>query len=279
MEGFKTRGYVIVRNFLKERLVETINQAWSKLILDSHASSQFFQFCNLLELWPAEIIPCVLDKDLLELAEAIMGPFVQVDSVCLVGANSKEEKMIGKPVQWHRDRFAVFPNGQYITPRVLLVLVYLQTSDDKVGPLRVIPGSHRLPVTLVEEELTCPNVDEELLFLNKGDAVVLHHSVLHSGTHNVSGEPRTILGIAYNYSFMRQQDDFSGPICSAMKERALATNDFRLMRLLGNDVHLETRWNTGMTIPECELWQQWLNEDGQVRDYNQMGSEYWSDQK
>jgi ectoine hydroxylase-related dioxygenase (phytanoyl-CoA dioxygenase family) len=275
VERFETHGYLVLRNFLREEFVETIKQVSTKLVSDSQAPSEFFQFCNLLELFPAQMLQCVLDKALLELAEGIMGPFVQVDSVCLVGSNSKDERMVGRPVQWHRDRFAVFPNGQYVTPRVLLVLVYLQTVDEKVGPLRVIPGSHRSPVTLTDMELTCPHAEEELLFLAKGDAVVLHHSILHSGTHNVSAEPRTILGIAYNYSFMRQQDDFSGSICSTLRERALATSDFRLMRLLGKDVQLETRWNTGITVPERELWEQWLKEDGEIRNYSQTLSDYW----
>lgn len=56
---------------------------------------------------------------------------------------------------------------------------------------------------------------------------------------------------------MKRQDMFDGPNCRALLERACKRNDRQLMRLLGQDLDLETRLNTGFLRPDEELWAEW----------------------
>lgn len=94
---------------------------------------------DLLERYPRAMLPVVAHARLLDLAEEIMGPFVQLDSLILFGAPPDPRRRHGKPVCWHRDRFGSFPTGAYVRPLTLICFAYLQSMTTEAGPLRVIP--------------------------------------------------------------------------------------------------------------------------------------------
>jgi hypothetical protein len=236
-------------------------QRWQEDIFFIHRDASF-AINDLLERAPALILPAIANPHLLDFAEHIIGPFVQLDSVVIVGSPSSKENQRGGVVCWHRDRFATFPvDGVYTMPNTLIVLCYLQEMNYDIGPLRVIPRSHRSAIALREKEAYLPHSNEHFLFLNAGDAVVLHNSLLHSGTENSSSETRFFLGIAYNRSYMLQQDNFRGPNCLLLQKHATDHRDHRLLRLLGCDEKLEDRLNSGFLRPDEEYWAQWKEED------------------
>ncbi|MDG4830612.1 phytanoyl-CoA dioxygenase family protein [Solwaraspora sp. WMMD1047] len=216
---------------------------------------------NLVERSPRTVLPAVTHPDLLGLAEALMGPAVQLDSTVLFSADAEEPEAEGRPVHWHRDRFGYFPNGGYVAPRLIICFAYLQEMSLEYGPLRVVPGSHREPVSIPEDRLEEPYEDELLLHTSPGDVVVIHHNLLHSGTHSVSRGRRQFLGIGYNTSAMRHDESFAGPNVQALLRTARRTGDRRTQRLFGEDEMFNVRQNAGFTVPEHAAWQEWRRTD------------------
>jgi ectoine hydroxylase-related dioxygenase (phytanoyl-CoA dioxygenase family) len=114
-------------------------------------------------------------------------------------------------------------------------LSYLQDMTQAVGPLRVVPGSHRRARLLSAQEVHARLPDEVLVRAKAGDTVAIHHNLLHSGTRNTSEQDRRFFGFIYNLSTIQQEDNFAGPNCRALAESARRSNDRRLLRLLGHD--------------------------------------------
>lgn len=216
---------------------------------------------GLLERYPRHILPAVSHPLLLGFAEAVMGPFVQLDSAVLNVDSPGSHDMHLRPVMWHRDRFGSVPPNVYARPVGVAFLVYLQAMTDEVGPLRVIPGSHREDRLIADEALYEPSVDELLVRTEPGDVVAIHHNLLHSGTRNCSSIDRRFFGFNYNLSTLRQEDNFAGPNCSSLRTSAEKTHDRRLARLLGNDTMIFLRQNSGFTKAHPEQWAEWARED------------------
>jgi hypothetical protein len=75
------------------------------------------------------------------------------------------------------------------------------------GPTRVIPGSH-LHSRDIHDEMADPthrHPEEELLIAPAGTIVIINGALWHSGTENVSGEPRRALHISFVERHFPQQ--------------------------------------------------------------------------
>lgn len=217
---------------------------------------------GVLEHHPRAILPVVAHPALLVLAEALMGPMVRLDSVVLAGTGPVEPGRRGDPVGWHRDRFGFFPSGGYTRPLALICFAYLQDMTGASGPLRVLPGSHREPIALDDAQLRHPLPAEVLIECAAGDAVVIHHNLLHSGTLNTDSHERMFLGHVYTPTAFRAEDDsFDGPHCRALRVSARRSGDRQLARLLGDDDQLATRQNSGFVRPPEEEWAVWQADD------------------
>jgi len=216
---------------------------------------------DLVERFPRAGLAAVSHPVLLGFAEAVMGPVVQLDSAVLAGDPPVEPARRGEPVVWHRDRFGFFPLGVYTRPQSVVYLAYLQEMTDDVGPLRVIPGSHRKPIAIDLDARNDPHPGELLVRTRPGDVVALHHNLLHSGTRNISGGERRFLGFIYNMSSLIHRDNFDGPNCRALIATARRTNDRRILRLLGQDPLIVPRQNSGFVQPPDAYWPTWHAED------------------
>lgn len=267
IQDFREHGFTVFSQLFAREHVEQIRDRYpiwqeeARLITGTKPPV----ITNLLERDPALVLPCVAHPTLLDFLEGVIGPFVQLDSTVLAGFAPLDSPPESRVTCWHRDRFALFPKDNvYIRPNTLLCLCYLQEMTDAIGPLRVIPGSHRTAITLDEAQAYAPHPDERLLHLQPGDLVILHNTVLHSGTLNISRQLRLFFGLAYDHTYMRQQDTFSGPNCQDLLARAKACHDRRLQRLLGYDEKLEDRLNTGFLHSEEEHWASWQEEDREL---------------
>ncbi|WP_013630009.1 phytanoyl-CoA dioxygenase family protein [Rubinisphaera brasiliensis] len=218
---------------------------------------------NILELCPTATWAAITKPVLLMLLDSLMGPFVQLDGVSLVAFDPLPE--IDRPVRgWHRDRWAEFPQGRYTRPRAVHVLCYLQDITDTSGPLRVIPGSHVRPVAIEQPDERASHSDEVLLFPKRGQAVVLHNQLLHSGSLHSRGGQREFCSICFNHCWMKQPDDFSGPNCRRLRMEARGYGDRGLLRLLGVDEDFGAglnRSNCGFLRPDTVYWDEWQQED------------------
>ncbi|MGH3903593.1 MAG: phytanoyl-CoA dioxygenase family protein [Pseudonocardiaceae bacterium] len=265
--AFTEHGFVHFRSVFSPAQVEIFHQLYERAVAD-------WRFANgtddhpgavggLLERFPREVYPALTDPVLLGFTEAVMGPFVQLDSSVLNGDPPVSAEQHGQPVMWHRDRSGSVPPGVYVRPASIVFLSYLQQMTDAVGPLRVVPGSHRQSRLLSDDELHVPLSAEILVRAEAGDVVATHHNLLHSGTRNTSDRERRFFGFIYNLSILRQEDNFAGSNCRAFVESAKRTNDRRLMRLLGEDPLIFPRQNSGFTDDAERDWKRWHEEDAE----------------
>lgn len=259
-------GYVQLPQVLSESQVARFRRLREQAVNDWRFANGVAErptvIAGVLEHYPRAVLPVVAHCLLLGLAEALMGPMVRLDSVVLAGASSVDDERRGEPVGWHRDRFGFFPNGSYSRPLALICFTYLQPMTVSVGPLRVLPGSHREALALEREQLGSPHPREVLIESQAGDAIVIHHNLLHSGTMNTGREERQFLGHVYTLTSFRTEDDsFDGPHCRALRTSAHRTGDRRLARLLGDDEQLAARQNAGFVAPPEARWALWRSED------------------
>ena len=168
------------------------------------------------------MLPAVANDKILDIAEMVMGPFVQLDNLTFMAFPSlSKEEANGKVSGWHRDQWSSFPLGNdYIWPKACNAICYLQDLIDDNGPFRVIPGSHRAPITIADDDRQKKHPDEKVFYPSAGDVVFTHCGVVHSGTPNISGKLRYFFSIYYNLSWLRHRDNHSGPNVGKIIEMA-----------------------------------------------------------
>lgn len=262
---FQEYGYAIIPSILDQPSVGLLRKLRARVVDD-------WKFANglmvtpdavggMLERSPCVILPIVTHPVLLGFAEAVMGPVVQLDSAVLAGDPPVAEAAVNGPVMWHRDRFGSVPPAAYLKPASVVFIAYLQRMTPEMGQLRVLPGSHRQP-DRIETANLCSDIQGEVrIEVAAGDVVALHHNLLHSGGQNTHDRDRMFFGFIYNASMLRQEDNFDGPNCRALRDAAQRCHDRRLLRLLGDDPLIFPRQNSGFTGDEAADWATWVAED------------------
>jgi len=221
---------------------------------------------SAFEVDPDLFLPAIANARLLDFAEQVMGPFVQMDDLSINAFPSVPVETAPAATAWHRDRYSEVPQtGDYVHPLACNTIFYLHDLNPARGPLRVLPGSHRQPIVFTPEDRQASRPGERLLSPKAGDVVFTHGLLAHSGTPNTSGAPRYFMAASYNRSWMRHRMDLDGPRTAALRERAIAAGDRRLARLLGHDAQLWDRVNPYwfMGLDEAR-WQAWIEEDRQA---------------
>ncbi|RAP77896.1 phytanoyl-CoA dioxygenase family protein [Paenibacillus montanisoli] len=221
-------------------------------------------FASTCELAPLEMLPIVSHPEILDFAEMVMGPFVQLDNLTIAGGerNVSKEEARNKVALWHRDRWGKVPTTErYESPLSCNAISYMVDLDDDYGPLRVIPGSHRKPITLTDEEIFVPHKDEVIVYAKAGDVVFTHNMLLHTGTPNTSGKNRYFFSVYYNRTWLRHTDNHSGPNVQKIVQQARLRNDHRTLRLFGIDEQLEKRANSGFRVADDIQWAEWAAAD------------------
>jgi hypothetical protein len=266
VQQFKRDGYTVFAGLFSEPLMRRWRTRYAELAAAAALPGKppAAWVANVLEFDPPLFLPLAAHPDLLDFAEQVMGPTVQLDSTAFnVFPNGPKETAVGVVNGWHRDRYSEVPEGtDYIVPNGVNAIVYLQDLTVASGPLRVIPGSHRLPLHFSAEERSRPHKDEVLLHPKAGDVVFTHGAIVHSGTPNTSGGPRYFLSAYYNRSWMRHRDNHAGPRVEALIADARERGDLRLLRLLGIDAKRWDRCNPYFQTGSQESrWAAWAAED------------------
>ncbi|MBN59946.1 MAG: hypothetical protein CME20_01190 [Gemmatimonadetes bacterium] len=265
LESYRRDGFTVFAGAYDESQMQPWRDEQDRLESVStgpHAPNRSWWFGNMLERAPHLMWPAVANPLVLDFAEQIVGPFVQLDNLTLAAFPPKDkDDPTAKNCAWHRDRWGHMPSGHYQRPMSLNAICYLQDLTDESGPLRVIRSSHINPVAMTEEERAQPHPDEELLYLKAGDLVLTHSCLLHSGTPNTSGKKRYFFSVYYNISWLKYTDTFDGPNCRQLIGWAREHNDHRALRLLGQDDHLQLRANSGFQEPDEARWAQWQQAD------------------
>ena len=304
VEQFKTRGYTVLHGMLSEAEVVAVRERVDKRMdaklqtrLKDHldakpatgeevaatgrtvsiggpADSAKIGFPGLLAAAPevAELLikPFLLNPWLLDLAERVMGPFVQGDGFYVVG--TPPAKYTGRPTGvstrqellsdacanvstplpgWHRDAYNhhdrwrknpgyaddLTDGGLPFTPPLAAhMLCYLQDMEGPGGPLLAVPGSHRnafgsQPVGDEEEEQVV------VVDAKAGDVVFFHCDMLHSGSANRAEDAwRYMITSFVVRAGLPHRDDFTdAPLVRALVTEAEARGDRRVLRFFAAD--------------------------------------------
>jgi ectoine hydroxylase-related dioxygenase (phytanoyl-CoA dioxygenase family) len=312
VEQFKNRGFTMLRGVLsaaevaavRERLEvrmaaklatrlgelegkpatgEELAAAGHIVSIGGPADSASIGFPGLLaaaaEVAELLIKPFLLSPRLLDLAERVMGPFVQGDGFYVVGTPpaqltgratgvASREELLAEAAGWHRDAYNhhnlwrnnpgyaddLADGGQPFTPPLAAhMLCYLQDMDGPGGPLLVVPGSHRSAVSEkpvgAEEEAMVP-VDAKA-----GDVVFFHCDMLHSGSANRADSTWRYMVTSFVVrAGLPHRDDFTDPpLVRALVAEAEARGDRRALRFFAADTaeggplrREEEQWRTAI---------------------------------
>ena len=265
LEEFKTIGFTLFPKMLDDDWVAQMRAAFEEIAdrIPNPDGSRSATFVDVLEHKPDLVLSAMSNPRLLDFAEMIVGPHVQLESITY--RRTAPQPADTKPVLgFHRDMFAEFPQeGVYHRPLLFNALSYLQDLDDRNGPLRILPGTHMKAMSLKPEERTQPHRDEVILYPQAGDIAVFHNAMLHSGTANYSDDHRYLFFLTMNHSWLKHRANYTGPVSESVKARARHTGNRRLLRLLGEDPLFVPRANSGFNEPDEEMWKKWIGEDAE----------------
>lgn len=263
LEEFKTVGFTLFPKMLEDSWVGAMRDSFEEIAdrLPNPDGSRPAAFVDVLEHKPDLVLSALTNKRLLDFAEMIIGPHVQLESITY-RRTAPQDPNTNPILGFHRDMFAEFPQeGVYHRPLLFNALSYLQDLDDENGPLRIVPGSHLKALSLTPEERKQPHPDEVIVYPTAGDVTVFHNAMVHSGTANYSKDYRYLFFLTMNHSWLKHRANYSGPISESVKARARLTGDRRLLRLLGEDEKFVRRANSGFMQPDELMWEQWIAED------------------
>jgi ectoine hydroxylase-related dioxygenase (phytanoyl-CoA dioxygenase family) len=266
IEEYEENGFTLFENVFSHEQMAQWKRKYEDLVDRQTlpgSEKRTYWLSSVLEYDPWLFLPAVADSAILDFAERVMGPFVQLDNLTFMAFPSMpKEEAAGKTSGWHRDIWAWVPRGdQYFRPLACNAITYFQDMTDEYGPLRVIPGSHRDPVTISREDRLKPHPEEVLIKSKAGDVIFTHCALLHSGTPNTTGNPRYFMSIYYNLTWMHHRDNHAGPSVQKIVQMAKEKNDLRLLRLFGVDNQVFKRANSGFYQADSEMWDQWISED------------------
>ncbi|MBV7336149.1 phytanoyl-CoA dioxygenase family protein [Chloroflexi bacterium TSY] len=210
------------------------------------------------------LIEQILNPVLLDFAELVMGPYVQLDSYRIAGFPIKPAPLHNQVDRWHRDAFNLTETWvnyafryepkprPYTAPMACNCLTYLQDMTETTGALRVIPGSH-LDYTFIAPEDAQNHTPRKADHASGWRYGFTHCEMLHSGSVNTSSEFRYFISIYLQRFGLPHRDNFEVPAIAQILAQANKDGDRRVMRLFGQDDSIQHR--------QQRAWQQMIAEE------------------
>ena len=269
LSQFQADGYTILSGLIDQARIDCWKETFHSLISELEPIRRLPQnglggqivLDNLVEHAPEVMLPAAANATILDFLETVMGPFIQLESLRInLTEPAKREHVEVETRNWHRDMWAltVGRTDTYLPPNACNMLTYFQDMDEAMGPLRILPGSHRSQ-DLVAEQFQA-QANERLIYAQAGDVVVIHSALIHAASPNISHRSRYFISRFYNKSYLPHRDVHSGPNTQQIIDIGRQRNDRRLMRLLGVDDLLFSR-QVDANQSEAELWQMWIEQD------------------
>jgi len=251
IEAFRKNGYWEIPGLIDSASVEALREVARRHRVEREL---YFAKLDVFAEIPEIILPIVASHRVLDAAEAIIGPFVQLESFSIVGLSPG----CRAGISWHRDPYGCVPAGtEFQRPLAMNLLIYLQDLDEKVGPLRLIPGSHRKPLLMTAQERVTERDDEFLHFPMAGDGILIHNNLVHSRSPNVSKIDRIHVSVIYCLTCMRTSINQDSPGVQLIVEQLRSLRNPRYLRLFGIDNDREEKFNSGFMSPDEEMWTLW----------------------
>jgi len=179
---------------------ENINARWgSELTKDIEQSETQVIHTHNVQSYSAEMMAMIQSKILLDNVEKLIGPDIILHhSKLFLKPPGK-----GSAFPLHQD-WSYFPTEKN---SMIAAVIHLTESDEEMGCMRIIPGSHRLgQIEKTDGHSFVKGVhdryqleDAEPIIANPGDVVFFHCCSLHGSMQNVSKRPRkTVLAQLYS---------------------------------------------------------------------------------
>ncbi len=252
VERYERDGYLLVPDVLDP---ETVAEARRHIewLMARHAGTRPEQLGHTLMREDPFWVRLVGDDRLLDVAERFIGP----DIALFASHYISKPPLDGQPVLWHQD-------GSYwpLDPmRVVTLWLAVDDSLPENGCLRVIPGTHRLPLQAMRRRTDVANVlsseidpglvDESRAVdcvLRAGGVEVHHPHLIHGSNANTSPRRRCGLTIRYIPTSTRITSR-EQPWPSAFLLRGHAVEGV-------NTYNPRPKWVAGRHMPfrGCEAW-------------------------
>ncbi len=205
LDQYETQGYAIIRNVIDQDLLLEAD-AHVRWLANKYPELRPEHYHHPLMRDDAFWVRIVTDPRLLDIAELLLGS----NLACFTAHYICKPPHNGHPVFWHQD-------GAYwkLTPMdALTVWLAIDASTPENGCLRIIPGSHMVPLDAPELRVDTPNmlyssmrekaVAEWVeragvvdIVLNPGDVSIHHPRVIHSSEPNRSARRRCGLDMGF----------------------------------------------------------------------------------
>jgi ectoine hydroxylase-related dioxygenase (phytanoyl-CoA dioxygenase family) len=203
IEKLENDGYVIAPTCLPE---ETLD------VLSSYLTESSYAQRNLLAL--PIVRELAASGPVRALAEAVLGR----DCVAVKGTFFNKTEESNWKVPWHQDLTImvrerkevagfgpwtikegivhVQPNAE-VLGRILAIRLHLDASNADNGPLRVVPGSHRLGRLSPEQILSYPKEEGVVCTVPRGGALLMRPLLLHASSACTTLKPRRVVHLEY----------------------------------------------------------------------------------
>ena len=265
---FEQKGLTCFPNQLDKSTIEQWQSIFQNEALDPKPDRKRYDTYQLIDKYPQTTIPFVSNAEVLDFLEMLMGPFVSLEALAMAATfpTQTDPNEVDYGIHWHRDMWTTVGwTSDYLPPNAVNVLNYFPNLNQDNGAFRYIPGSHRKHFFITGNQAQEAHSEEKLLYPKMGDTLLVHSGLLHSGSGNFSGQMRYFVSRFYAKCWYprREQTNIS-PIQSFIAN-AESKRDRRLMRLFGKDDLLLSRAGQNGSLPESEIWQQWISEDQQYK--------------
>lgn len=214
-QEYSAQGFAIIRDVLPPDLLKAAH-AHVEWLTQKYPDLRPEHFHHPLIRNDAFWVRLITDARLAEIAQYLLGP----DIACFTAHYICKPPYDGQPVLWHQD-------GAYwkLTPmEALTVWLAVDESTTENGCLRIIPGSHEIPLHKPSprtdtENMLYSTADQEVvdewiakqgivdIELNPGDVSIHHPHILHCSEANTSAKRRCGLDIGYISTSTRISSD------------------------------------------------------------------------
>lgn len=194
MLGYDQKGYLILRNYLSEDKVDTLNQSIDQLIESGQVS---FKYGKKI-MFAIHLLPMLASIGYEQQLQELLNVLIDGEAKLFQSINF----IMGSEQKTHSDSFhmTTYPLGG-----LLGVWLALDDIDESNGPLHYYPGSHLLPYYLnsdydnegnyfmigkktykayeamIAKKIVQQGLKKEIFKAKKGDLLIWHANLFHGG--------------------------------------------------------------------------------------------------
>ena len=220
VSDFKEKGFCLEKNVFTPDAVQTLSSEFDRIVSQLQRSGEYIN-----ARWGSELTKDIEQSD----TQVIHTHNVQSYSAEMMSMIQGErlldaaEKLIGQDIILHHSKLFLKPPGNgsafplhqdwsyFPTEKnsMIAAVIHLTESDERMGCMRIVPGSHRLgKIEKTDGHSFVKGIhdryqleDAEPIIAEPGDVVFFHCCSLHGSMQNVSKRPRkTVLVQLYSGS-------------------------------------------------------------------------------